>query len=108
VLKSPTINVGLVGCGRNSRNHLWAYALTSGVRIVAICDLEETKAQERAREFGVKRVYTNYDAMLNLDLDLVDVVTPTPTHSDLALRALESGHNVLVEKPMARSLCENT
>jgi predicted dehydrogenase len=41
--------------------------------------------------------------MLKLDLDLVDIVTPTPTHAPLAIRALESGHNVLVEKPMSLS-----
>src|SRR6267143_5868939 len=39
--------------------------------------------------------------MLKLDLDLVDVITPTPTHSSVVIEALESGHNVLVEKPMA-------
>jgi predicted dehydrogenase len=100
-LKSPIIRVGLVGCGRNSKNHLRAYILTPEVRIVAVCDLEETKARERAWEFGVEHVYTDYEAMLDLDLDLVDIVTPTSTHSDLAMRALESGHNVLVEKPMA-------
>jgi predicted dehydrogenase len=63
--------------------------------------LEEKKAEEKARKFGAERVYTSYESMLTLDLDLVDIVTPTPTHADLAVRALESGHNVLVEKPMA-------
>jgi len=101
MLGLPTIRVGLVGCGRNSENHLRAYALTPGVRLVAVCDLEKAKAEEKARKFGAERVYTSYEAMLALDLDFVDIVTPTPTHSSLAVRALESGHNVLVEKPMA-------
>ncbi len=38
--------------------------------------------------------------MLDLDLDLVDIVTPTSTHAKLAELALESGRNVLVEQPM--------
>ncbi|MDH7556950.1 MAG: Gfo/Idh/MocA family oxidoreductase [Candidatus Methanosuratincola sp.] len=101
MLKSSNISVGLVGCGRNSDNHLRAYALTPGIQLVAVCDLEEMKAKEKAWKFGAERVYTSYEAMLDLDLDLVDIVTPTPTHSDLAVRALESGYNVLVEKPMA-------
>jgi UDP-N-acetylglucosamine 3-dehydrogenase len=41
--------------------------------------------------------------MLRLDLGLVDVVTPTLSHAPLSIRALEAGHNVLVEKPMALS-----
>lgn len=39
--------------------------------------------------------------MLNLDLDLIDIITPTTIHAKLAIQALESSHNVLVEKPMA-------
>ena len=97
----PIIRVGFVGCGRNSDNHLRAYALSQKAKLVAVCDLEAAKAEEKARKFGVERVFTNYEAMLALDLDLIDIVTPTPTHSDLAVRALESGHNVMVEKPMA-------
>ena len=43
-----------------------------------------------------------YESMLARDdLDLISVCTPTPTHVDLARRALESGRHVLVEKPVA-------
>ena len=101
-----TIRVGLVGCGRNSENHLRVYARTPGVRLVAVYDLETARAEERRRRFGVERVSETYDALLGLDLDLIDIVTPTPTHADLAVRALESGHNVLVEKPMALTSLE--
>src|SRR5258708_2578254 len=56
-----------------------------------------------ARRFGAERAYKSLDAMLKLDMDLVDIVTPAQTHALLAVQALESGHNVLVEKPMALS-----
>ncbi len=97
------ITVGVVGCGRNSENHLRVYARTPGVRLVAVCDLVEANAERIARRFGADQAFTSLEAMLKLDLDLVDIVTPTPTHAPLAIRALESGHNVLVEKPMALS-----
>ncbi len=51
----------------------------------------------------MQNIFTDYDSMLGLDLDLVDIVTPSVTHAQLAILAFESGHNVLVEKPMAIS-----
>ncbi len=97
------LNVGVVGCGLNSENHLRVYSKTKGVRLVAVCDTTLAKAQERARKFGAQFALSDYDSMLRLDLDLVDVVTPTSTHAPLTIQALEAGHNVLVEKPMALS-----
>jgi predicted dehydrogenase len=96
-----TLRVGLVGCGRNSDNHLRVYAHTPNVRLVAVCDDVEANAQAKARMFGAEHAFTSFAAMLRLDLDLVDVVTPTPTHAPLAIQALESDHSVLVEKPMS-------
>lgn len=99
----PKLNVGIIGCGRQSENHLRVYAHTKGIRIAAVCDLEEARAEQTAREYGVKQVFTSANAMLKSNLDIVDIVTPTPTHAPLVIQALESGHNVLVEKPMSLS-----
>jgi len=98
-----TVRVGIVGCGRNSDNHLRVYSNTHGVRLVAVCDRNSSKAREKASKYGAEQALTDYDSMLDLDLDLVDIVTPTPTHAKLTQLALEAGHNVLVEKPMAVS-----
>ncbi len=58
------------------------------------------------RPYGAEMALTDYDSVLKLDLGLVDVFTPTPTHAHLSILALEAGHNVLVENPMAVSLRE--
>lgn len=97
------LSVAVVGCGHNSDNHLRVYASSNEVRLAAVCDRNQGKAELKARNYGAERVFTDYESLLPLDLDLVDIVTPTPTHAPLAVRALESGHNVLVEKPMALS-----
>ena len=95
------IRVGLVGCGRASNLHLNAYSRTRGVKLVAVCDIDSARAQEARRRHGVELAVSDYDSLLKLDLDLVDLTTPTPTHAPLATLAFEAGHNVLVEKPMA-------
>ncbi|MDA4126249.1 MAG: Gfo/Idh/MocA family oxidoreductase [Thaumarchaeota archaeon] len=97
------IKVGVVGCGRNSENHLRVYAQTPGVKLVALCDKVEGRAKLMARRFGAEEVHVSADALLKLDLDLVDIVTEAHSHPTLAIQALESGHNVLVEKPMSLS-----
>ncbi len=79
------------------------YSHSEGIQIAAVCDKEKSLAEETAKKYGAKQVFSDADAMLKLNLDLVDIVTPTPTHASLAVRALESGHNVLIEKPMALS-----
>lgn len=98
--------MGVVGCGRNSDNHLRVYSHLNGVRIVAVCDKDLPKAEEKRRKYGADFAFAKYDSMLNLDLDLIDITTPTPSHSELSCLALETGHNVLVEKPMGLSSTE--
>ena len=100
---STQLNVGIIGCGRQSINHLRVYSHSKGIRIAAVCDKEIGLAEEAAKKYGAKQAFSDPDAILKLNLDLVDIVTPTPTHASLAIQALESGHNVLVEKPMALS-----
>jgi predicted dehydrogenase len=62
-----------------------------------------SKARAKAHRYGADYAFSDYGSLLDLDLDLVDIVTPTPTHGQLSCLALETGHNVLVEKPMALS-----
>jgi predicted dehydrogenase len=95
------LRVGLVGCGLNSDNHLRVYSKTRGMRLVAVCDKTLSKARAKAQNYGADFAFSDYESLLGLDLDLVDIVTPTPSHAELSCMALESGHNVLVEKPMA-------
>ena len=95
--------VGLVGCGLNSENHLMAFSNIKGARTVAVCDTNLARAKEKASRYGIKQVFTDFDSMLKLDLDLVDIVTPTPSHAPLSQLALEAGIDTLVEKPMATS-----
>jgi predicted dehydrogenase len=97
------LSVGIVGCGWSSEKHLNVYAQTKGVKLVAVCDLNLTKAEEKAQKYAIPHAFKKFDSMLKLDLDLIDIITPCKTHSELAIRALESRHNVLVEKPMALS-----
>lgn len=73
-------------------------------RVVALCDVNASRAEEIARKYRVPRVYGDIERMLEKEeIDVVDVCSPPQTHAPLALRALQSGAHVLIEKPMAVS-----
>jgi predicted dehydrogenase len=59
-------------------------------------------AKEVASNFGIPRMYTDVSEMISEDdPDIVDICTPPQTHTSIAIKAMESGCHVLLEKPMA-------
>jgi len=96
------IKVGVVGCGSNGGGHLSAYSKLPHVELVAACDLNINRVKKRQVEYGISRVYTDFDEMLaREDLDAISVSTWNNAHSAVSIAALDAGVNVLCEKPMA-------
>lgn len=103
------MRVGLVGTGYWGSNHLRALrALQEAGQVqgIVVCDVDEARARTAAKEVGCDFVTSPEALFKDARLDAVDIVTPTPTHFDLAKRALEAGKHVLVEKPMTQRLDE--
>ncbi len=107
-MDKKTFNVALVGCGTVSLNHLYALSLLDKVNVVALCDIDEAKAENAAKEFSLNcRIYKDYVTMLdNESLDAVHVSTPHYLHAKMAIEALNRGINVFLEKPMCISTSE--
>jgi UDP-N-acetylglucosamine 3-dehydrogenase len=100
------IKVGVVGCGSWGRNHVRVYRELPGAELVGVADLNPAVAREIGERYRVP-YYTDPDKILSdPEVQLVSICTPTITHAELGLRALERGKHVLVEKPMANSVAE--
>ena len=105
------LRLALIGAGRiANRKHMEALLENSDmIELVGVCDLIEDKAmafsKKYADRFGSKpEISTSADDFFKRDdIDAVAIATSSGTHYDLAMRALESGKHVLVEKPMALS-----
>lgn len=102
-LASRPIRIAGIGTG-----NIWSIAhavpLTEhpDVDIVAVCDVNQAKAQRFADKHGVKQVFVDYADVLKLDeVDAVDICTPNKFHSEIAVAALEAGKHVFCEKPDA-------
>jgi predicted dehydrogenase len=97
------LRVAVLGAGRWAAGaHLPGWHRDRRCRLVAICDVERDRAEACAREFDIPAVSTDWQAVVaRPDVDVVDVVTPSHTHHQLAVAALEAGKHVLCEKPVA-------
>ncbi len=101
-LKTAVIGVGSLG-QHHARNYAEIAALNE-TEFVGVCDSNEEIARSIAEKNNCQ-FYTDWRELLDR-ADAVSIVTPTETHSEIACAFLEKGVNVLVEKPIARTLEE--
>lgn len=103
-----TVHWGILGCGdvceRKSGPPMY---LTDHSELVAVMRRDGAKAADFARRHGVGRYYTDADALIaDPEVDIVYVATPPASHRELAIRVMEAGKPVYVEKPMAMNYDE--
>ena len=93
------MKVGIVGCGYISGIHVHAWR-DAGMSVAAACDLNEEAATQFTKDFKIPSHYNSFSEMLQKeDLSAVSVCVPPKFHTDIAVEALNSGCNVVVEKP---------
>ena len=94
---TPPLRVGLIGAGGISRVHAPAWrSLGAEVSVYSL-----TGAADLADAHGLSPVSSLEDLWDRVEV--VDILTPTHTHADLALAAIARGKHVVCEKPLARS-----
>lgn len=104
--EAPRRRYALVGTG-NRGTTMWGKNLLAGwaaeVDLVALADTNELRAAEARKIIGSNApIYTDFDRLLSEHKpELVIVCTPDYTHDELVVKALESGADVISEKPMA-------
>ena len=105
------VQIAIIGCGGMANGHLNAYltihqAEPGKVELVAMCDEVKERADNfanRVKEVTGKKpaVYDDTDTMLaKADLDGADICTSHAHHHINAIKCLNSGVNVMLEKPM--------
>ena len=96
------VRFGLVGCGRVSMRHVDALVRhVPGARLVAVCDIVPERAQRYAAQLGIPAFASATEMYRAVDIDVVDIATPSGDHYARAMEALAGGKHVVVEKPVA-------
>lgn len=101
-----TVKLGLIGAGGIANFHA-EIATKVGLKIVAVCDIDEKRAEKLAAIYPGAVTTTSVDEILaNPSVDAVAITTPNVLHKPLAIAALCAGKDVLLEKPMAINTAE--
>lgn len=97
----PKVKVAAVGCGGWGRNLIRNLAELSVLS--AVVDQDAERAAESGMQHGVP-ARTLDEVLADPGIDAVVIATPAATHAQIAVRSLEAGKHVFVEKPLALTL----
>src|SRR5579871_1623091 len=92
--------VGLIGAGYISEFHIAALRRLPQVELLGLCDIDAARAAATAEKFKVA-VFASMTDLVKAGANVIHILTPPHTHTQLSLQALELGCHVLVEKPLA-------
>jgi predicted dehydrogenase len=98
------LRAAVIGAGYLGRFHAMKYRDLPGLELVGVADIRADRADEVAREMGV-RAFSGHRDVIGL-VDLATVAVPTTEHYTVASDLVAAGVHVLVEKPIAATLDE--
>ena len=98
MFKAVQVGLGVMGNG-----HFFSHRAVNGSELVAVCDERYDMAKEKLTNYQSDTpLFRSMEEMIeSCRPDYVDIVTPTYSHAELAIRAMEMGCDVLCEKPMS-------
>lgn len=98
------VKVGVIGMGRFGELHAAAYKKIDSVELTAVSSRKLGHVNEMARKYGAKP-YTDYQELLqDPDVDAVSISVPPGVQREIAVRAMQAGKHVLMEKPISVTL----
>ena len=100
------IKIGFIGSGWARIAQAPAFSLMEDVELAAVSSPTESHRQKFMKMFDIQKGFADWRDMLNCDLDLVCVTTPTWLHREMVNGVLQSGKSVLCEKPFALNVLD--
>jgi UDP-N-acetyl-2-amino-2-deoxyglucuronate dehydrogenase len=99
------IGVAVIGTGSIADAHLYSYQKAERARLVAVCDVVESRAARAAERFEAESACGDYRELLRRDdVHAISICTPPALHVDISVEALRAGKHVLCEKPVSPTL----
>jgi predicted dehydrogenase len=98
------IKIGVLGAGHLGRIHIRLLKEIPHFSLIGFYDPDEQAAEKASQEFGIPYV-TSIDQLIDT-CDALDIVTPTISHYDCAVKAIRNGKHVFIEKPVTNTVDE--
>ncbi len=98
------LKAGVLGAGHLGKIHLKLLNQSEKYELIGFYDADKENARKVSEEFGY-RAYDNLDDLI-ADADMVDVVTPTLSHFEVAKKVISAGKHLFIEKPITNTYAE--
>ncbi|CAI8162958.1 MAG: scyllo-inositol 2-dehydrogenase (NAD(+)) [Polaribacter sp. SA4-10] len=98
------LKVGVLGAGHLGKIHLRLLKQSSKYDLIGFYDPFKENAEKISKEFGYK-LFDSIDDLITSS-DVIDIVTPTLSHYDCAIKAIEKGRHIFIEKPITKTVIE--
>jgi predicted dehydrogenase len=92
------VEIGVIGAGHLGRYHIECLQRIEGFSLIGFYDSDPVRAKEIADKYEI-RSFDNVATLMD-KVTALCIVTPTSTHFDLAVAAIESGKHLFIEKPL--------
>jgi predicted dehydrogenase len=98
------LKAGVLGAGHLGKIHLRLLAESEKYDLIGFYDADKENAEKIVKEYG----YTYFNSIDDLidAVDMVDIVTPTLSHFDCAIKAIAKGRHIFIEKPITKTVEE--
>lgn len=102
-MQESRLRIGVLGAGAWAQfAHIPGWKRDPRCEVTVICDPVLERAQAFAAEFGIPHATSDWQqVVVDPNIDVIDVCTPSARHFELSWAALEQGKHVLCEKPVA-------
>lgn len=97
--------VGIIGCGHISDTHIKSWKKTAGSEVVSVFDVNADLAKQKASKYGISDISATVEEII-AKCDVLDVCTPPKTHFDIAMKVINAGKHLLIEKPIVTDISE--
>jgi len=98
------IKIGVLGAGHLGKIHIKCILESEGFDLVGFYDSDPKVALDVVQKFGVRQFHSIDDLIEHSEI--VDIVTPTLSHYQCAVKALRKSKHVFIEKPLTATLDE--
>ena len=95
------LKIGVLGAGHLGKIHLKILAQSKSYELVGFYDSDLLAVEKLKKDF-LYPAFESAEALIQA-VDVVDIVTPTPSHFELAQKAIALGKHVFIEKPITHT-----
>jgi predicted dehydrogenase len=100
--KSPPLHVAVIGAGAIGQYHVEEFQKHPQVKVVAIAEVSQERAQATATKFDIPEAVSDYKMLLKRkDIHAFSIALPNYLHAPVGLEVLRAKKHLMLDKPMA-------